>query len=107
MKEDGRMSKTIIFLGAGASKAEGAPLQAELFSSYVEAISSQPYKDNKRFKSTKRNVEEFFKTFFQKLLTIISIYCIIILVVSGCRLAAMAPALGAGYRWFESIHPDI
>lgn len=64
MKEDGRMSKTIIFLGAGASKAEGAPLQAELFSSYVEAINSQPYKDNKRFKSTKHNVEEFFKTFF-------------------------------------------
>ena len=31
----------------------------------------------------------------------------ILLLASGCRLAAMAPALGAGYRWFESIHPDI
>ena len=26
--------------------------------------------------------------------------------LTGCRLAAMAPALGAGYRWFESIHPE-
>ena len=26
--------------------------------------------------------------------------------LTGCRLAAIALALEAGYRWFESIHPE-
>ena len=33
------MANRIIFLGAGASKADGAPLQAELFKAYVNSLS--------------------------------------------------------------------
>lgn len=47
--------KTIIFLGAGASKAEGAPLQNELFSEYF-----------KEFSSTKDKYYDLLKEFFLK-----------------------------------------
>lgn len=60
------MNNTIIFLGAGASKADGAPLQNELFKSYVCASKKQPQNtnfNNRHFK-IKRNVCEFFDSFF-------------------------------------------
>jgi len=35
------MDKTIIFLGAGASRADNAPLQAELFKTYVDCLKNK------------------------------------------------------------------
>lgn len=53
------MGNTVIFLGAGASKADGAPLQNELFSVYVDWV-------NSREKSWQQQgiVKEFFNYFF-------------------------------------------
>jgi hypothetical protein len=39
--------KTAIFLGAGASKADGAPLQSELFKEYFTLIKDNPVGDNR------------------------------------------------------------
>jgi hypothetical protein len=39
------MADTAIFLGAGASKAEGAPLQGELFRDYFSSNLFQPLHD--------------------------------------------------------------
>ncbi|QHI73379.1 SIR2 family protein [Aminipila terrae] len=61
------MKKTVIFLGAGASKADGAPLQRELFKSYFKACDDE--KLNKSFDIKHSNVKElldrYFKNFFE------------------------------------------
>jgi hypothetical protein len=53
------MADTAIFLGAGASKAEGAPLQGELFSEY---FSSQLYRGDRSLMN--RELTEFFQDMF-------------------------------------------
>src|ERR1700720_2791780 len=54
------MADTAIFLGAGASKSEGAPLQGELFKEYFSS-------DDFRGKDTKMNRElaDFFSEMFK------------------------------------------
>ncbi len=54
------MEKTAIFLGAGASKAEGAPLQGELFHEY---FTSPGFKDSK--KPMDQELREFFLHMFK------------------------------------------
>src|SRR5436190_1650379 len=49
-------AKKVIILGAGASKADGAPLQAELFGKYAEIV--------QRTKSIYRSSEDELRTFF-------------------------------------------
>jgi len=59
------MANTIIFLGAGASKADGAPLQAELFKSYVHSLIGQTNLDpQNRCQKNKQNILTYFKNFF-------------------------------------------
>lgn len=59
------MANRIIFLGAGASKADGAPLQAELFKAYVNSLSCSFNLDyHNRYHKTKRNVFAYFADFF-------------------------------------------
>lgn len=60
------MKKTVIFLGAGASKADGAPLQRELFKSYFKACEDEKLNDNFDIKHSKvkRLVDQYFKNFF-------------------------------------------
>ena len=55
--------KTVIFLGAGASKADEAPLQAELFSSYFQAR-QDPHYSTKYSYANGLNVEEIVRNFF-------------------------------------------
>jgi hypothetical protein len=54
------MVHTAIFLGAGASKAEGAPLQGQLFHDY---FTSDPFKD--RVDPMDQELETFFSEMFQ------------------------------------------
>jgi hypothetical protein len=54
------MADTAIFLGAGASKAEGAPLQGELFKQY---FSSRLFKDSQD--SMDRDLATFFQLIFR------------------------------------------
>lgn len=60
------MKKTVIFLGAGASKADGAPLQRELFKSYFRACEDESL--NTKYDLSNSNIKElvdsFFKNFF-------------------------------------------
>ena len=59
------MANTIIFLGAGASKADGAPLQAELFKSYVHSLIGQTnLGPQNRCQKNKQNILTYFKNFF-------------------------------------------
>lgn len=60
------MNKTVIFLGAGASKADGAPLQRELFKSYFRACEDESLNKCYDLKnsSIKALVDSFFKNFF-------------------------------------------
>ena len=53
------MDKIIIFLGAGASKADGAPLQNELFKSYINA--SKQHVQNKNYTKVISMLEKFDK----------------------------------------------
>lgn len=53
------MSNTVIFLGAGASKADGAPLQSELFQAFVKWIRKKEKKWPQQ-----GIVKEFFTYFF-------------------------------------------
>lgn len=66
-KEERTVEKTVIFLGAGASKADGAPLQRELFKSYFQACSDERLKDNTGIKNSrvKDLVEKYFQNFFE------------------------------------------
>ncbi|MFV0516610.1 MAG: SIR2 family protein [Aminipila sp.] len=61
------MKKTVIFLGAGASKADGAPLQRELFKSYFEACEDKSLNDrfNIRNSKVKELVARYFRNFFE------------------------------------------
>lgn len=60
-----RGGKQNYFLGAGASKADGAPLQAELFKAYVNSLSCSFNLDyHNRYHKTKRNVFAYFADFF-------------------------------------------
>ncbi len=52
--------KTAIFLGAGASKADGAPLQNELFRDYFKSI-----KNNNNYDDMSRELATFFQSMFQ------------------------------------------
>jgi NAD-dependent SIR2 family protein deacetylase len=54
------MGNTVIFLGAGTSKADGAPLQAELFKAYFELLDF-----NHGTEKQKSKIEKFFKLFFE------------------------------------------
>jgi NAD-dependent SIR2 family protein deacetylase len=54
--------KTAIFLGAGASKAEGAPLQNEIFKEYFKF--SQDCEDDQRSCEMWKELEDFFKFMF-------------------------------------------
>ena len=54
------MADTAIFLGAGASKAEGAPLQGELFKQY---FSSRMFKESQD--SMDRDLATFFSLMFR------------------------------------------
>ena len=60
------MSKKVIFLGAGASKADGAPLQRELFKSYFKACEDQNFGTDFDLKSSniRKLVEQYFEKFF-------------------------------------------
>ncbi|WP_164914385.1 SIR2 family protein [Aminipila luticellarii] len=60
------MKKTVIFLGAGASKADGAPLQRELFKSYFKACEDEKLNENFDIKHSKVKelVDRYFKNFF-------------------------------------------
>ena len=51
------MDNTVIFLGAGASKADGAPLQNELFSAYIEWVN---YSNDRGWDV----LQSFFREFF-------------------------------------------
>ena len=53
------MVDTAIFLGAGASKAEGAPLQGELFREYFSSV---------LFKNSHEDMDRELATFFQEML---------------------------------------
>jgi hypothetical protein len=53
------MTETAIFLGAGASKADGAPLQGELFKEY---FSSAAFKQG--YASSDRDLATFFQFIF-------------------------------------------
>lgn len=53
------MENVVIFLGAGASKADGAPLQGELFQSFIECVNKDIFIVNK-----KREIKVFFREFF-------------------------------------------
>jgi len=57
------MIEDIIFLGAGASRAEGAPLQADLFRDYFKLCKTTP--ESKRGEKTLYNrMHKFFNDFF-------------------------------------------
>ena len=60
------MIKATIFLGAGASKADGAPLQNELFRDYIISSNSMVHTEqyHNRKHKIRRNIKEFFKEFF-------------------------------------------
>ena len=60
------MEKTVVFLGAGASKADGAPLQKELFKSYFESCDEiqQLQGNEKRYIEIKTIVNDYFNQFF-------------------------------------------
>lgn len=59
------MKKTVIFLGAGASKADGAPLQAELFKSYIMSSLTPPNAyDQNSYDKMKCSIYHFFSSFF-------------------------------------------
>lgn len=62
------MLKTVIFLGAGASKSDGAPLQLELFRYYFEAFNDvrihNKYSGSSEFLKKDRLVREFLTDFF-------------------------------------------
>ncbi|WP_312649078.1 SIR2 family protein [Aminipila sp.] len=60
------MDKTVIFLGAGASKADGAPLQRELFKSYFKACEGEKLNENFDIKHSKVKglLDRYFKNFF-------------------------------------------
>lgn len=60
------MGKKVIFLGAGASKADGAPLQRELFKSYFKACEDEVFSHSFDLKTSniKGLVEQYFKNFF-------------------------------------------
>lgn len=60
------MKKTVIFLGAGASKADGAPLQRELFKSYFKACEDEELNQRLNLKDSrvKELVDKYFKNFF-------------------------------------------
>ncbi len=53
------MTETAIFLGAGASKAEGAPLQGELFKEYFSSAAFQ-----QGYASSDRDLATFFELIF-------------------------------------------
>jgi len=54
------MADTAIFLGAGGSKAEGAPLQGQLFQDYVSSALSKNSHDE-----MDRELATFFALMFQ------------------------------------------
>lgn len=59
------MANTIIFLGAGASKADGAPLQSELFTSYLQSLDTLPsHNFHRNHYRIRRNISLYFKDFF-------------------------------------------
>lgn len=60
------MKKTVIFLGAGASKADGAPLQRELFKSYFKACEDEHLNEKFKLKNSKVKglVDKYFENFF-------------------------------------------
>lgn len=59
------VANRIIFLGAGASKADGAPLQSELFKSYFDSLGFPvDLNYHNRHYKTKRNITSFFTNFF-------------------------------------------
>jgi len=55
-------SKTVIFLGAGASKADGAPMQSELFKSYFTSLKVND--GGARYDNTRKLVKRYFREFF-------------------------------------------
>ena len=58
--------KTAIFLGAGASAAEGAPIQSELFTDYFLSVQDQPLVDAPANSPLwmKKQLSDFFKAIF-------------------------------------------
>lgn len=60
------MKKTVVFLGAGASKADGAPLQNELFKSYFESCAKidELHGNERRYKEITEIVIDYFRQFF-------------------------------------------
>lgn len=65
--KDGVMKKIVLFLGAGASKSDGAPLQKELFTAYTESMeapSGLMYKNDSFFEHIKEDLSEFFQRYF-------------------------------------------
>ena len=60
------MRKTVIFLGAGASKSDGAPLQRELFQSYFESCGKiqELQGSEERYRQITDIVSDYFEKFF-------------------------------------------
>lgn len=60
------MKKTVIFLGAGASKSDGAPLQRELFQSYFESCGKihELQGSEERYREITDIVNDYFEKFF-------------------------------------------
>lgn len=61
------MKNIAIFLGAGASKSDGAPLQKELFKAYMESIERPPGRNSNYIipqDKTKTDLLEFFSSYF-------------------------------------------
>ena len=57
------MVEDIIFLGAGASRADGAPLQAHLFREYFKRCKLEGGKNSGQ-KTLYGRIRKFFKSFF-------------------------------------------
>jgi len=61
-EQEANPPRTVIILGAGASKADGAPLQGELFAKYFHYYRSQPFR--RQFHQWDRELATFFDGFF-------------------------------------------
>lgn len=60
------MKKTVIFLGAGASKSDGAPLQKELFSTFFETCEKmgEKFEESSKYRESIGIVKQYFQDFF-------------------------------------------
>ncbi|MCQ4635847.1 SIR2 family protein [Anaerovorax odorimutans] len=64
------MERIVVFLGAGASKSDGAPLQKELFRAYMDSVDESGetreryYKNNPFYKNVKSDLFAFFDVYF-------------------------------------------